>query len=69
MFLSLLGELTDEQRELIVLADLEQLKVPEISACIGANANTIHSRLRVARETLRSKLARRLQSQQRKERR
>jgi RNA polymerase sigma-70 factor (ECF subfamily) len=68
MFLSLLGELNDEQRELIVLADLEQLNVSEIAACTGTNVNTLQSRLRVARETLRSKLARRLLSELRKER-
>jgi RNA polymerase sigma-70 factor (ECF subfamily) len=60
LLLSLLEELPDEQRELIVLADLEELNVPEICACIGGNSNTVYSRLRVAREALRSKLARRL---------
>ena len=68
LLLSLLEELPQEQRELIVLADLEQLSVPEICACIGGNSNTVHSRLRVAREALRGKLARRLLSAERKER-
>lgn len=56
----LLDDLPEEQRELIVLADLEQLSVPEICSYIGGNANTVYSRLRVARETLKAKLARHL---------
>lgn len=68
LLLSLLDELPEQQRELIVLSELEQLSVPEICACIGGNSNTVHSRLRVAREALRGKLARRLRSAERKER-
>jgi RNA polymerase sigma-70 factor, ECF subfamily len=58
--MALLDELSSAERELIVLADLEQLSVPEICACIGGNANTVYSRLRAARENLKSKLTRRL---------
>ena len=58
--LELLAELPEAQRELIVLADLEQLSIPEICACLGGNANTVYSRLRVAREALKTKLSRRL---------
>ena len=68
LLLRLLDELPDEQRELIVLADLEELKVPEICACIGGNSNTVYSRLRVAREALRGKLSRHLLGAERKER-
>lgn len=60
LLMELLDELPEAQRELIVLADLEQLSVPEICSCIGGNSNTVYSRLRVARETLKSKLSRRL---------
>lgn len=60
LLLQLLDELPEEQRELVVLADLEQLSVPEICACIGGNSNTVYSRLRVARENLKAKLARHL---------
>lgn len=56
----LLDSLPEDQRELIVLADLEQLSVPEICECIGGNSNTVYSRLRVARESLKAKLARHL---------
>ena len=67
LLLSLLEELPDEQRELIVLADLEQLSVPEICACIGGNSNTVYSCLRAARAALRAKLSRRLLAVERKE--
>jgi RNA polymerase sigma-70 factor (ECF subfamily) len=68
LLLTLLDQLPDEQRELIVLADLEQLSVPEICACIGGNSNTVYSRLRVAREALRDKLARHWRGAELKER-
>jgi len=60
LLMQLLSELPEAQRELIVLADLEQMNVPEICECIGGNSNTVYSRLRVARETLKAKLARHL---------
>lgn len=68
LLLRLLDELPDQQRELIVLADLEELKIPEICACLGGNSNTVYSRLRVAREALRGKLLRHLRSTEQKER-
>jgi len=64
--LGLLQELSESERELIVLADLEQLSVPEICACIGGNPNTVYSRLRAARAQLRLKLSRKLLSSSRK---
>lgn len=60
LLMELLDELPEEQRELIVLADLEQLSVPEICNFIGGNTNTVYSRLRVARESLKAKLSRRM---------
>lgn len=66
LLMALLEELPEAQRELIVLADLEQLSVPEICSCIGGNTNTVYSRLRVARENLKSKLTRRLTAAPRK---
>jgi RNA polymerase sigma-70 factor (ECF subfamily) len=56
----LLDELPEEQRELIVLSELEQMSVPEICACIGGNSNTVYSRLRVARDALKTRLSRHL---------
>jgi RNA polymerase sigma-70 factor (ECF subfamily) len=67
LLLSLMGELDEDQRELIVLADLEQMSVPEICACVGGNVNTVYSRLRVAREALRGKLERVLRTRKREE--
>lgn len=46
----LLGRLNDDQRIVFVLADLEQMRAPEIAATIGANLNTVYDRLRTARE-------------------
>jgi RNA polymerase sigma-70 factor, ECF subfamily len=58
LLMKLLDDLPEAQRELIVLADLEQMNVPEICQCIGGNSHTVYSRLRVARENLKAKLAR-----------
>ena len=60
LLMQLLDDLPEAQRELIVLADLEQLSVPEICECLGGNSNTVYSRLRVARENLKAKLSRHL---------
>lgn len=45
-----LDSLDDDKREAFVLAELEQMTVPEISEAVGANINTIYSRLRAARK-------------------
>jgi len=66
LLLGLLDELSESERELIVLADLEQMSVPEICACIGGNPNTVYSRLRAARARLRDKLSRKVLSFSRK---
>ncbi|RYZ03445.1 MAG: RNA polymerase sigma factor [Myxococcales bacterium] len=60
LLLRLLSELSEEQRELIVLGEVEQLSVAEICSCIGGNPNTVYSRLRAAREALRKKVAQHL---------
>jgi RNA polymerase sigma-70 factor (ECF subfamily) len=46
---AILDSMPDERREAFVLAELEQLTVPEIADAVGANVNTIYSRLRAAR--------------------
>jgi RNA polymerase sigma-70 factor (ECF subfamily) len=46
----LLDELDDEKREVFVLAELEQMTVPEIADAITVNVNTVYSRLRAARK-------------------
>lgn len=46
----LLTKLDDEKAEAFVLAEIEGLTVPEIAEAIGANVNTVYSRLRAARK-------------------
>jgi RNA polymerase sigma-70 factor (ECF subfamily) len=46
---TLLAELDEEKREVLVLAQLEEMTVPEIAELLGANVNTIYARLRTAR--------------------
>lgn len=47
---SLLSELEPSKRELLILAQLEQLSIAEMSEVLGVNAHTLASRLRVARK-------------------
>ncbi|HXJ18708.1 MAG TPA: RNA polymerase sigma factor [Polyangia bacterium] len=44
-----LERLNQDQRDVFVLAELEQLSAPEIATVLGAPLNTIYSRLRLAR--------------------
>ena len=46
---AILDELDDEKREVFVLAELEQMTVPEIAEAVETNVNTVYSRLRAAR--------------------
>jgi RNA polymerase sigma-70 factor (ECF subfamily) len=48
---SLLAQLDEEKRVVFVLAELEQMSVPEIAQALAMNVNTVYSRLRVARRT------------------
>jgi RNA polymerase sigma-70 factor (ECF subfamily) len=45
----LLDELDDGKRAVLVLAELEQMSVPEIAEALGENVNTVYARLRAAR--------------------
>lgn len=45
-----LDTLDDDKRDAFVLAELEQMTVPEIAEAVGANVNTVYSRLRAARK-------------------
>jgi len=56
----ILGSLDDDKREVFMLAELEQMTVPEIADAIGANVNTVYSRLRVARQAFEQAVSRRL---------
>jgi RNA polymerase sigma-70 factor (ECF subfamily) len=44
-----LDAMPDERKEVFILAELEQMTVPEIAEAIGVNVNTTYSRLRAAR--------------------
>ena len=46
---AVLDHLEDGQREVFVLAELEQLSAPEIAEALGLKLNTVYSRLRLAR--------------------
>jgi RNA polymerase sigma-70 factor (ECF subfamily) len=45
----LLDELDEEKREVWMLAQLEEMSMPEIAECLGINVNTVAARLRAAR--------------------
>jgi RNA polymerase sigma-70 factor (ECF subfamily) len=45
----LLDELDYDKREVFILAELEEMTLAEIAEALGANANTVASRLRAAR--------------------
>lgn len=64
----LLDELDAQKRIVFVLAELEGVKVPEISRILGVNPRTVHSRLRLARESFGAAL-RRLQAREANDRR
>jgi RNA polymerase sigma-70 factor (ECF subfamily) len=53
LFASLLNELDEEQRDIVILADLEECTAPEIASMLGCNVNTVYSRLRLGRMKLR----------------
>lgn len=46
----LLGELDAPKREVLVLAEFEEMTMPEVSEAIGVPLNTAYSRLRAARQ-------------------
>ena len=55
---AILESLDDDKREVFILAELEQMTVPEIAAAIDANLNTVYSRLRAARQAFDAAVAR-----------
>ena len=54
-----LETLSDEQREVFVLARVEQMSAPEIAEIVGVPLNTVYSRLRAARLAFEAEVARR----------
>jgi len=58
MLHAILEAMPDERREVFILSELEQMSVPEIAASVGANTNTVYSRLRAARADFEKAVAR-----------
>jgi RNA polymerase sigma-70 factor (ECF subfamily) len=54
----LLEQLGEEKAIVFVMAELEGMTVPEIAELVGANVNTVYSRLRTARKDFDQALAR-----------
>jgi RNA polymerase sigma-70 factor, ECF subfamily len=46
---ALLDELDEEKREVLVMAQLEQMSVPEVALALQMNVNGVYARLRAAR--------------------
>jgi RNA polymerase sigma-70 factor (ECF subfamily) len=46
---SLLERLSDDQREVFVMVELEEMTVPQIAEVLDVNENTLYARLRAAR--------------------
>ncbi|MGV3622581.1 MAG: RNA polymerase sigma factor [Archangium sp.] len=51
-----LSQLPEEQREVVVLMDLEQLSAPEVADALEVKLNTVYSRLRLGRAALQRSL-------------
>jgi RNA polymerase sigma-70 factor (ECF subfamily) len=58
LFYKLLESLDDDKRAVFVLAELEELTVPEIAETLTLNVNTAYARLRAARERFEKALSR-----------
>ena len=54
----MLAQLDEAKRLVFVLAELEQLTLVEIGEIVGANPNTVATRLRAARQAFEKALAR-----------
>jgi RNA polymerase sigma-70 factor (ECF subfamily) len=61
LLLALLEQLDDDKRAVYVLAELEGMTVVEIAEGLGANVNTIYTRLRAARQQLRAAAAKHIE--------
>jgi RNA polymerase sigma factor (sigma-70 family) len=55
---ALLGTLSEAQREVFVMAEVEGFTAPEIAEALGVKLNTVYSRLRLGRRQFERSLAR-----------
>ena len=58
LVMTLLDELDKDKREVLVLAQLEEMTSVEIAECLGLNINTVYGRLRAARQAFDAAYAR-----------
>jgi RNA polymerase sigma-70 factor (ECF subfamily) len=49
LLVEVLDSLDDDKREVFVLAEIDQMTVPDIAQATGVNLNTVYARLRAAR--------------------
>lgn len=54
----LLATMSDDQRAVFVMSEIEQFSAPEIAEALGEKLNTVYSRLRLARERFERALSR-----------
>lgn len=55
---AILDEMDDDRREIFVMAELEQMAMPDIASTLGVNVNTAYARLRSARQIFEASLER-----------
>lgn len=55
---AILDEMDDERREVFVMAELEELAMPDVAETLGVNLNTAYARLRAARQFFDAAVAR-----------
>jgi RNA polymerase sigma-70 factor (ECF subfamily) len=58
MLAEVLAHMTDLQREVFVLCEIEELSAPDAAEALGSNENTVRSRLRAARQVFDEQVAR-----------
>jgi RNA polymerase sigma-70 factor, ECF subfamily len=58
LLMQILDAMDEDQRTVFVLAEIEQMPVPEIAGAIDVKVNTVYSRLRLARREYDRQLAR-----------
>jgi len=56
----ILDTLSDDKRQVLVLAEFEEMSAPEIADALGVNVNTVYARLRSARVEFDKAMARHL---------
>jgi RNA polymerase sigma-70 factor (ECF subfamily) len=57
LLFDLMQRLSEEQREVFLLVEVEEMSVPEAAEALGVNLNTCYSRLRAARARFERELA------------